>query len=50
MPRRKPKPRELTSEQILRQLFPPEAREKVRREARKAASKVEKKNTKDQSK
>ncbi len=50
MPRRKPKPRELTTEQALRQLFPKEAREKVRKEARKAALQREKKATKDKSK
>ena len=50
MPRRKPKPRELTTEQMLRQLFPEEARETVGREARKAASQKGTKSTRDQSK
>jgi len=47
MPRRKPKPRELTTEQMLRRLFPKEARETVRTEARKAAEKQGKNTTKD---
>jgi hypothetical protein len=50
MPRRKPKPHELTTEQMLRRLFPKEARETVRKEARKAADKQGKKNTRKQSK
>jgi hypothetical protein len=47
MPRRPKKARELTDEQVLRRLFPKEAREKARKEARKAAQKVEKKASKD---
>lgn len=50
MPRRKPKPRELTTEQMLRRLFPKEARETVREEARKAADKQGEKDTKDKPK
>ncbi len=47
MPRRKPKPRELDTEHALRELFPKKVREKVRREARKAAPDGKKKATKD---
>jgi hypothetical protein len=47
MPRRKPKPPEKTSEQVLRDLFPPEVRKEVREKARKAAEKEEKKATND---
>ena len=50
MPRRKKPPAALTDEEVLRQLFPKEARQVAREEARKAASKEEKKVTKDQSK
>ena len=50
MPRRKKKPREMTTEEALRRLFPKEAREVVRKEARKAAPKEGKSNIKDQSK
>ena len=50
MPRRKPKPRELTDEQMLRQLFPKEAREEVLKTAHKAASHKGKKNITDESK
>ncbi len=49
MPRRKPKPRELDTEQALRRLFPKEAREVVRKEARKAAKRGEKRGTEDKS-
>ena len=48
MPRRKKKPAELTSEEVLRRLFPKKAREVARKEARKAASEKERKDTKDQ--
>ena len=44
VPRRKPKPRELTDEQMLRQLFPKEAREEARKTARQAAEKEERKD------
>ncbi len=47
MPRRKKRPAELTSEEALRRLFPKEARERARQEARKAASQREKGNIKD---
>ena len=47
MPRRKKKPVELTDEEVLRRLFPKEARQAARKEARKAASQKEKKSTKD---
>ena len=50
MPRRKKRPSELTSEEMLRQLFPKEVRETVRKEARKAAKSGEKKATRDKSK
>jgi hypothetical protein len=50
MPRRKKPPAALTSEEVLRRLFPKEARELARKEARKAASLKEKKATKDDSK
>ena len=50
MPRRKPKPRELTDEQMLRQLFPKEAREEARKTARQAAEKEERKDIGGQSK
>ena len=39
MPRRKKRPAELTDAEVLRRLFPKEARDEARREARKAASK-----------
>jgi hypothetical protein len=39
MPRRPRKPRELTDEQMLRRLFPKEARQEARKEARKARKK-----------
>jgi hypothetical protein len=45
VPRRKKKPRELTDEEVLRRMFPKEAREVARREARKAALEKEKKST-----
>jgi hypothetical protein len=47
MPRRKKRPREWDSEQALRKLFPKEAREKARREARKARKNGESKPSKD---
>ncbi len=47
MPRRKKRPRELTSEEMLRRLFPKEVRELARKEARKAAPKGEKKATEE---
>lgn len=43
MPRRKKKPREMKDEEVLRRLFPTEARNKVREEARKAQKQEEKK-------
>jgi hypothetical protein len=39
MPRRKKKAQELTTEQALRRLFPKEARQELRKEARKARKK-----------
>jgi hypothetical protein len=45
MPRRKKRPAELTSEEMLRRLFPKEARQVARKEARKAAEQKEKKPT-----
>ena len=50
MPRRKKRPATLTDDEVLRQLFPKEAREKVRKEARKAAPKEGKPVIKDKSK
>jgi len=47
---RKPKPAQAwTNEDVLRKLFPKEARAKARREARKAADKGEKPTSKDDS-
>jgi hypothetical protein len=43
MPRRKKKPRELTDEEALRRLFPPEVRKEARKEAKKAREQAEKK-------
>ena len=50
MPRRKKRPAALTDDEALRQLFPKEVREKVRKEARKASPKEGKPVIRDKSK
>jgi hypothetical protein len=47
MPRKSKPPQAWTNEDLLRRLFPKEARQKARREARKAAEKEDKRSTKD---
>jgi hypothetical protein len=47
MPRKPKPPQAWTSEDVLRRLFPKEARQKARREARKAAGKEDKRSIKD---
>jgi hypothetical protein len=49
MPRRKPKAVELTTEQVVKRMFPKEAREAVRSEARKTRKTGAKKSTKKDS-
>lgn len=50
MPRRKKRPAAMTDDEVLRQLFPKEARDVARKEARKAAPKEGKSTTKDKDK
>jgi hypothetical protein len=47
MPRKPKPPQAWTNEDVLRRLFPKEARQKVRREARKAAEQKDKRSIKD---